>query len=156
MFIPTDAGLGHHTLVYSYTDPVTGCSNEIAYNITVLNKCAGPVVSTTSTESTSSSTEAPGSITKENDGSSSNIGVIVGSVVGALVFLCCIVVIAFFLLKRKKRQNHELERDENMVALSRRVSAMDMVDYQLKDVEIKKLIGSGNFGRSLKNFVMLT
>jgi PKD repeat protein len=39
-FNPTAAGLGSHTLKYTYTDPVTGCSNSVNIIVTVVNQTA--------------------------------------------------------------------------------------------------------------------
>jgi PKD repeat protein len=39
-FNPTAAGLGSHTLKYTYSDPVTGCSNSVNIIVTVVNPTA--------------------------------------------------------------------------------------------------------------------
>lgn len=41
IFSPAQAGQGTHTITYSYTDPSTGCSNDVSLEVTVTQNTAG-------------------------------------------------------------------------------------------------------------------
>eukprot|EP01117_Protostelium_nocturnum_P012211 TRINITY_DN4486_c0_g1_i2.p1 TRINITY_DN4486_c0_g1~~TRINITY_DN4486_c0_g1_i2.p1 ORF type:complete len:915 (+),score=209.93 TRINITY_DN4486_c0_g1_i2:79-2823(+) len=143
------------TLVDPSDFQLTGSNEESS--VEYLDSSNSSSSSTLSADSGTNTVSKPAVIDNDNPTSSSNVGLIVGVVVGVL-FILIVVAVVVFLLLRRRRNNEESssELETNNQNESIRMSKLKSPPLQKKDhttsvtflnnIRLEAKIGSGNFG----------
>ena len=123
----------------SSTAGTTGTTSSTTVDSTASpSTTSGEITSTDGNDTISSTTGDFASISSH---SSSNVGVVVGSVIGSIVAVTIFAALLLFLLKKRRKPKPTIEEN------SKNSVEMDLESLPIiKDVVIKNILGSGNFG----------